>query len=275
MSESVRTGSQEVRREVHRAIEDSDQEALEKVIRAHPGFVDAADETGRSPLMRAVEKGDRRAAAFLLDAGAAVNTQTQAGSALEVAVGRADAALAELLLDHGGQDRRVAFRIARERRSRPIMEMIAHREPSLQLQMEFDSTIPDQKQIASEPMERKIEEPVLTLPDGPLYVTWEGSRNTYLEISPGKPDRTFSVEVQQRLKLACGAKPLAGEIDGMWFSALRSGPVSGPTKDDQGRWALRYAYHTSAGSYTHYSALDVVIDLAAGKLDVTEAHDID
>lgn len=275
MSETVRTGSHEVRRELHRAIEDADHGALEKLIRSHPGFVDAADENGRSPLMRAVEKGDKRAAEFLLDAGAAVNTQTQAGSALEVAVSRSDAALAELLLEHGGQDRRVAFRIARERRSRPIMEMIAHREPSLQLQMEFDSAIPDQKQIASEPMERRIEEPVLTLPDGPLHVTWEGSRNTYLEVSPGKPDRTFSVEVQQSLKLACAGKPLAGVIDGMWFSALRAGPVSGPTKDDQGRWLVRYAYHTTAGSYSQYSALDLVIDVAGGKLAITEAHDID
>lgn len=277
MADSVRQSALEVRRSLHAAIESADHAQLAELLRAWPGFADAADEKGGTPLMRAVERGDRRAAELLLECGAAVNTHGPGGSALEVAAGRADAPMVELLLEYGGEDRRVAFRIARERRARPIMEMIAHREPSLQLQLEFDSTIADQKMIASEPLSRSLEAPVLTLPEGggPVHLSWSGARNTFLEMSPGKPDRTFTVEVQQRLSLSLSGRALAGAIDGMWYSAIVSGPVKGPSKDAQGRWCARYAYYASAGSYEHYSALELTIDPVKGTVETCETHDAD
>jgi hypothetical protein len=275
--ETVRQSALEARRAVHAAIESADHARLAELLRAHPGFADAADEQGCSALMRAVERGDRRCAELLLESGAAVNTHGPGGSALEVAAGRADPALVELLLEHGGQDRRVAFRIARERKSRPIMEMIAHREPALQLQLEFDSTIPDQKMIASESLSRRLETPVLTLPDGggALHLSWTGARNTFLEVSPGKTDRTFTVEVQHKLSLSHGERALVGVIDGMWYSAITSGPVKGPSKDAEGRWRVRYAYYATTGSYEHYSALDVTIDLAKGTVETADAQESD
>lgn len=277
MADTVRQSALEARRALHAALENADHARLAELLHAHPGFADAADDQGFSPLMRAVERGDRRAAELLLDSGAAVNTHGPGGSALEVAAGRADAPMVELLLDHGGQDRRVAFRIARERRARPIMELIAHREPALQLQLEFDSTIADQKMIASEPLARKVDAPVLTLPDGggAVYLSWSGARNTFLEMSPGKPDRTFTVEVQHQLTLSLGERALAGAIDGMWYSAIVAGPVKGPSKDVEGCWRVRYAYYASAGSYEHYSSLDVKIDAAKGTLETDESHDAD
>ena len=270
-----RQSAQEIRQKLHAAVESSDHAELERLVRLHPGFIDAPNESGRAPLMMCVEKGDQKAAQILLEAGAAVNTHAPAGSALEVAADRSDAPMVQLLLEHHGGDVRVAFRIASQRRARPIMEMLAYREPTLQLQMEFDAQIPDQKLIATEPLSRRLPEPVLTL-DGKhvLHLGWDGVRNTYLETSAGKADRTFSVEVQHRLHLFVGEREL-GVVDGMWYSALASGPATKPELLSDGRWRVRYAYYAVAGSYQHYSAIDLTLDFTRGTLSIEDVRDGD
>jgi len=189
-----------------------------------------------------------------------------------VAAGRDDAPVVELLLAHGARDLRVAFRIAKDRRARPIMEMIAHREPTLQLQMEFDAAIPDQKQIASEAMSRRLPDPVLKLGEAAVHLSWDGARNTYRETLPGKSDRTFTVEVQHRLHLWLGEEEL-GQLDGMWFCAVTSGPASAPARLPDGRWRARYAYYAVSGAYEHYSAVDVTFDLVRRVIAVEEVQE--
>lgn len=276
MSEPTRGrgAADEARRALHAALEAGSADELARLLAAHPGFVDALDAEGRTLLVRAIERGEEPVAKMLLEAGASPNAHAAGGSALELAAGRADAALVELLLDYGARDLRVAFRIASERRARPIMEMLAHREPTLQLQMEFDSDIPDQKLVNTELMTRRLLEPVLSLGTHVVHLSWDGVRNTYVETLPGKPERAFTVEVQQRLRLLSGEAEL-GQLDGMWYSAVCSGPSKKAEELGDDRWRVRYAYYASSGAYEHYSAIDVTLDFRRAKLETVDVTNED
>lgn len=268
-----REAADEARRELHAALETGVLENLARQIAQYPGFVDVHDDEGCSLLIRAVERGDEAAARLLLEAGASANAHSPNGSAIELAASRADPNLVELLLDHGARELRVAFRIASERHARPIMEMLAHREPTLQLQMEFESDIPDQKLVNTELMSRRVLEPVLSLGAHLVHMSWDGVSNTYLETARDRPDRAFTIEVQQRLRLLVGESEI-GQLDGMWYSAVMSGPTS--TRDlGEDRWRVRYAYYASSGAYEHYSAIDVTLDFARSKLETVDVTNED
>ena len=275
MSESRSRGAaDEARRALHAAVEAGDHAELARLLALQPGLADALDPDGRSLLVRAVDRGDMAAVKILLEAGASPNAHAPAGSVLELAAGRADAVLVALLLDHGARDLRIAFRIASERRARPIMEMLAQREPTLQLQMEFDAEIPDQKLVNTELLTRRLLDPVLSLGPHVVHLSWDGVRNTYLETAPGRPDRAFSVEVQQRLRLISGEVEL-GQLDGMWYSAICSGPATAAVELGDDRWRVRYAYYASSGSYEHYSAIDLTLDFRRGTLETADVPDAD
>lgn len=268
----TRGAADEVRRQLHAAVASGEHAELGRLLGAHPGFADAQDDEGRPLLIHAIERGDAEAVRAILDAGASANAHSAAGSALELAAGRSDATMVELLIAHNARDLRVAFRVASERRARVIMEMLAYREPTLQLQMEFDADIPNQRLVNTELLTRRLLEPVLSVGPHVVHLSWDGVRNTYMETAPGKPDRAFTVEVQQRLRLLSGEVEM-GQVDGMWYSAIASGPSGTPVDLGEDRYKVRYAYYASSGAYEHYSAVDITFDFKAAKLSVVDVPD--
>jgi hypothetical protein len=86
---------------VRQFVRPSVDEAMQGRLNWQTGLLDRADDTGRTPLMRAAERDDVDGAAFLLEVGASPSVRTRTGTALSLAMDRDHGTICRLLMKAG------------------------------------------------------------------------------------------------------------------------------------------------------------------------------